>query len=242
MASKRDAALGRYAHAGLAAQTLDQLDHALNARPALPEAGSRSQVGRRGSPRPCRPAFPGRTGMSVGGMSALFTVTPSSTDCRDLDLDEVHARRADEAGDEQVGRAVIELKRAADLLDDSRLEHDDPIAERHRFDLVVGDVDDGAAKLAVQFDEFGPHGDAQRRVEIGQRLVEQEDAHVAHDRAAQRDALALSARELGRPAIQEFADMERRGRGLRPSPRSRPSACAPFRARTTDSARTVMWG
>ena len=32
-------------------------------------------------------------------------------------LDEVHARRADEAGDEQVGRAVVEVERRADLLD-----------------------------------------------------------------------------------------------------------------------------
>ena len=39
---------------------------------------------------------------------------------------------------------------------------------------------------------------AQLGVEVRQRLVEQEDAGVAHQRAADRDALALAARELGR--------------------------------------------
>ena len=41
--------------------------------------------------------------------------------------------------------------------------------------------------------------DAHRVVEVGQRLVEQQQTRVDRERAAERDALALSAGELGRP-------------------------------------------
>ena len=46
--------------------------------------------------------------------------------------------------------------------------------------------------------DLDAHVDAQLGVEIGQRFVEQEDARLAHERAAHRDALALAARELAR--------------------------------------------
>ncbi len=43
---------------------------------------------------------------------------------------------------------------------------------------------------------------AQRGVEVGQRLVEQEDLGLAHDRTPDRDALALAARHLARQPLQ----------------------------------------
>ena len=52
----------------------------------------------------------------------------------------------------------------------------------------------------VQLDQLGAHGGAQLGVEIGKRLVEQEGLRLAHQRAAQRDALALAAGELRRLA------------------------------------------
>jgi hypothetical protein len=58
--------------------------------------------------------------------------------------------------------------------------------------------------------DLDPGGDAQRRVEVGQRLVEQEDLGIAADRPADGDALTLAARErLGqtveiRRQLQDF--------------------------------------
>ena len=40
-------------------------------------------------------------------------------------------------------------------------------------------------------------------VEVGERLVEQEHGGVAHQRAADRDALALAAGELVGPAVEQ---------------------------------------
>ena len=46
------------------------------------------------------------------------------------------------------------------------------------------------------------------RVEVGQRLVEQEDLRLAHQRAAHRDALALAAGELARLAVEQMIDLQ----------------------------------
>ena len=58
-----------------------------------------------------------------------------------LALEEVHRRAADEAGDEDVGGLVVQLLRRRDLLQLALAHHRDALPERHRLDLVVGDVD-----------------------------------------------------------------------------------------------------
>ena len=61
---------------------------------------------------------------------------------------EIHLRRADEAGDELVGRLVVEIERRAHLLDPARAQHDDLVGHRHRLDLVVRDVHHGRLRAA----------------------------------------------------------------------------------------------
>ena len=51
-------------------------------------------------------------------------------------------------GDEEVGRAVVEFERRADLLDPAGVHDDDAVGHGHRLDLVVGDVDDGRRRAA----------------------------------------------------------------------------------------------
>ncbi len=108
-------------------------------------------------------------------------------------LQHVHRRAAEETGDEQIGRTVVQRHRAVDLLDHAILEHHDALAKRHRFDLIVGDVDHGGAKLAVQLRNLGAHAVAQLGVQVGQRFVEQEHRGFTHHRPAQRHALTLTA-------------------------------------------------
>jgi hypothetical protein len=74
------------------------------------------------------------------------------------------------------------------------LVHDaNAIAHGHCLDLVVRHVDRRGPDLALLPDQLVARGDAERRVQIGQRLVEQEHPGVADDRAAERDALPLTA-------------------------------------------------
>jgi hypothetical protein len=63
----------------------------------------------------------------------------------------------------------------------------------------------------VQGGELGAHGHAQLRVEIGQRLVEQEGRGIAHNRAPDRHALALATGELAGATLQKLADLQHAG-------------------------------
>ena len=54
----------------------------------------------------------------------------------------------------------------------------------------------------MKLGDFEPRVDAQRGVEIGQRLVEQEELGLANDGTADGDALALAAGELGRSPVE----------------------------------------
>ena len=138
--------------------------------------------------------------------SASTQALPS--DAAQRAVDDVHRRRADELRDEQVVGMVVELERRADLLDAAVVHHDDAVGHRHRLDLVVRDVDRRRLQALVQRLDLGAHRDAQLGVEVRQRLVEQEDLRVAHDGASHRDALALSAGELARKALQVRVEIE----------------------------------
>ena len=126
----------------------------------------------------------------------------------DFGLKQVHRRRAHEIGDEQIGRPVIDFLWRPDLLQDAVLHHRDLGGQRHGLDLVMRDIDDGGAGAVVQTLDLGAHIDAKLGVEIGERLVEQEEARISHQRPAHRHALPLTARKLSRPALQEMLHLQ----------------------------------
>ena len=66
-------------------------------------------------------------------------------------------------------------------------------------------------RRACRLGELGAHRDAELGVEVGEGLVEQEGGRVAHDGAADRDALALAAGELAGAALEERVDLEQAG-------------------------------
>ena len=56
--------------------------------------------------------------------------------------------------------------------------------------------------------DFGPHVDAQLRIKVGQRLVEQEDFRLPDKRPAHGNPLPLAARQLRRFPVQKSADLQ----------------------------------
>ena len=54
----------------------------------------------------------------------------------------------------------------------------------------------GSPSVLEQLAQFGADARPRVRVERGERLVQQEDLRIACERSRERDALALSAREL----------------------------------------------
>ena len=82
----------------------------------------------------------------------------------------------------------------------------------------MGDKDGGRADGALDLAQLDLHLLAQLGVEVGERLVEQQDLRLDHQSAGQRHALLLAARELAREAagerresdqFQSFADAPR---------------------------------
>ena len=69
---------------------------------------------------------------------------------------------------------VVQVLWGVDLLEVAILDHGDPIAHRHRLDLIVGDVQRGHPELALDAGDLGPHLDPQLGVEVRQWLVHQE--------------------------------------------------------------------
>ena len=115
--------------------------------------------------------------------------------------------RADEARDEFRARALVDVFGRAGLLDLAGVHHRDHVGGGHRFRLVVGDVDRGVAIFVVQPAHLEAHLLAQIGVEIGQRLVEQQRLGLDDQRARQRDALLLAARQFARIAVSERTEM-----------------------------------
>jgi len=66
----------------------------------------------------------------------------------------------------------------------------------------MGHIDHRAADIAVQFCDLETHVAAERRIEIGKRLVEEEHIGLAHQSATDGNALALATRKLARLALQ----------------------------------------
>ncbi len=92
------------------------------------------------------------------------------------------------------------------------VEHGQPVAHRERLLLVVRDVDERDADRLLDVLELDLHLLAQLEVERAERLVQQQHAGPVDERAGERDALALSARELARLAAGERVEPHERER------------------------------
>ena len=107
-----------------------------------------------------------------------------------------------------VDRLGIESVGGIDLGDLPVLDHGDALADAERFELVRRRVDRRGAKLPVQALELGPHVVAELRVEVGERLVEEEEPRAADDGAPDGEPLLLAAAERGRPAVERVGDAQ----------------------------------
>jgi hypothetical protein len=125
-------------------------------------------------------------------------------------LDEVGRQdvgRADEIGDEAGPRALVDFLRRADLHHLAVAEDGDAVGHRQSLALIMGDENEGDAERLLQRLEFLLHLLAQLEVERAQRLVEEQHPGAVDECPGQRDALALAAGELARPALAIFGQL-----------------------------------
>src|SRR5262249_10956316 len=126
-----------------------------------------------------------------------------------LALDQVHGWRAEKARDELVRRMLIDFGRSARLPQPAVIDYRDAIAHPHGLDLIVRHIDGGGAHGPLELLELAAGARAQLRVEVRERLIQQEYRWVADQR--KRDTLTLAAGKLARAALRQVADAEQTG-------------------------------
>jgi hypothetical protein len=87
----------------------------------------------------------------------------------------------------------VDFRRWANLLELALVDHRDPVREGERLGLVVSYVDDRQVQSLVQRMQLFTHLLAQLNVQVGQRLVQQQEIRRVDDGARQCDALLLTA-------------------------------------------------
>ena len=98
---------------------------------------------------------------------------------------------------------LVEVVRLAGLLDSTLVHDHDLPGDLHRLLLVVGDEDRRHVDLVVETAKPLAQLLADVRVQGPERLVEQQHLGLDGERASQRHALALAARELRRVPVAE---------------------------------------
>ena len=93
-----------------------------------------------------------------------------------------------------------QLARVRELDDLALVHHGDAIGERFNGCEVVRHKHVATAELVLQLAQELDHASANRRIERGDRLVEQHQARFAGERPGDTDSLALSPGELVRIA------------------------------------------
>ncbi len=105
--------------------------------------------------------------------------------------------QAEEAADEDVGRAVVDIERRALLDDRPPVEHRHPVGHCHRLGGVVCGVESRRRSLALDAEKLDARPPPRLGVEVGERLVGEQHPWVAHQSPARCHQLAVPRRELG---------------------------------------------
>src|SRR5439155_8301901 len=105
-------------------------------------------------------------------------------------------RTTHERGDEQIDGVLVQVVGRAGLFQSSLVEDCDAIAKVERFFLLVRHKHRRDPDALDDFAQLVARPLPERRVEIRQWFVEQQDARLGRERARQRDALLLAAGQL----------------------------------------------
>ena len=108
---------------------------------------------------------------------------------------------ADEVGHEGVGRFVIHALGVADLQNMTIPHDDDGVAHGQGFFLIVGHIDERDPQLLLHALQFQLHFLAQFQVQRAQRLVQQQNLRLVHQRPSDSDTLLLAAGKLIHAAL-----------------------------------------
>ena len=149
-------------------------------------------------------------------------------------LDDVHEVAGIAFAEQHLARRQRDLRRRPGVRDRACAELDDPVGEGQEA-VVVGRDDDDPSGLG-QLTEEAQHAVDLDVVEVGGRLVGEDERRVVRESTRDRDPLLLTARQVTRPVVHAVgqADVVEQldGPGPRFTPRHlRGAAAAPRRSR-----------
>ena len=107
-----------------------------------------------------------------------------------------HIRRANKVCDKARFGSAIDFLGSTHLHYLTVVEQCDSIRHRQRFILIVGNKDEGNAKLAVQVFQLFLHLLTQFEIERSQGFIEQQHTRLVHQRTRQCNALSLPTRQF----------------------------------------------
>ncbi len=125
-------------------------------------------------------------------------------------LDDVPAQ---EPGDERIRGVVPEIGRRRDLREATVLQHRDPIRERERFVVIVGDEDGRQPQTANQSAHLVDEVVATSPVEGSERFIQHEESGFGGESAREGHALLLATGEFLNPPMLEPGETDARERG-----------------------------
>ena len=143
---------------------------------------------------------------------------------------------ADELRHLERRRAIEDLVARAGLQHAPVVVDDDAVRQRVRLVDVVRHEERREPEPPPQRQQLAPQRRPQRRVERGERLIEQQQPRLRGERARQRDALLLAAGDRARAPVLRAFEAEQRDqlvrRAARVAARGRPSSANSMFCRT----------
>ncbi|ENN85188.1 hypothetical protein RHSP_55751 [Rhizobium freirei PRF 81] len=94
------------------------------------------------------------------------------------------------------------------MLDHAAAHDGNAIRQDQCLDLIMRDIDHGRTKAAMKPLQLDAQLGSKLGIEIGERLVEQEDIDITYESAADGDALALTAGKFARPPLAQGIDLQ----------------------------------
>ena len=141
------------------------------------------------------------SGIREGNVAALneYSVTLNFA------IDKVN--QTDEVGNHFVGRLGIDFVRRTDLLYNAGTHNNYAVAHCHCFALIMGYINNGNAQFLLNSKDFKTHGFTQFSIQVGQRLIQQQQSGLSYQSARQSYTLLLTAGQLMRITLAVFAQM-----------------------------------
>ena len=91
---------------------------------------------------------------------------------------------------------MVELGGLTDLEHAASVHHRESVGERQRVRRVARRVQRGHGEISMELRQLEPQDLARRRVDVGERLVQQQDARLHGERAREREPAALLERKV----------------------------------------------